>query len=1113
MGLRLVYGRAGTGKSQFCFKEISEKINNKEKIYVITPEQFSFTSEKKLLDTIKTKAVINAEVLTFERMAYRVINEVGGITRINLSDLGKSMLFYDILDSNKKNLQFLGNGEQNVDLVETTIAEFKKHGVRQENLEKVVNQEEDNYLKAKLEDMNILYKSFEDRIQNKYIDENDLLTMLNMQIKKCDMFKNTIIYIDEFAGFTTQEYKIIEQLLSIAKEVTITVCSDDITNSNKPDSDIFYSNKQTVSKLISIAKDNGLLIEKSVFLEDTHRFKSKELKHLEKNIYDMPYNIYKDEIQDIKLFLASNPYSELEYVANQITMLVRNEKYRYRDIGIITKNKDLYSGLAKAIFAKYEIPVFIDEKRQLSQNILVQFILSVLEVFSRNWSYEAVFNYIKIGFCDIEVDDYFILENYCNKWGIKQSKWYKSDWEFENENNEYINIIRKKVVNPLLEFKSKLSRTKTVEDITRAIYEFLVENNINEKLQKKIIMLEEIGEFDIASEYTSSYNIVMDLFDEMVLILGNQKVKFDKYIKILKTGLNHTGLGKIPQLADQVILGDVDRSRSHKVKAIFVIGLNDGMFPSIHKDEGFFNDKDRDSLEKRGINLAKGTTNKLYEDNFNIYKALTTSEEKIYLSYPSSDEEGKSLRPSVLISKIKKIFPSIIEKSDVINKEEIIKAKAVTFDELLKNIRDYQDGVEISKIWFEIFNIYKEDEEWKYKLERALAGLKHHNIPSKLSKENVDRMYGTVLKTSISKLEKYKSCAFSFYLKYGLRIKDKGEFKVQSINTGSLMHEIIDEFFNVINNNDIKIKELTSNQIENIVGEIVDEQLKLKKNYIFTSTAKYRILVNRLKKLIIRAINYIIQTLVQSEFELLGNEIEFKDGKHYPAIKLELEDGKTVEITGKIDRIDVAKTKDGNYIRIIDYKSSVKNIDLNEVLAGLQIQLLTYLDATCKIEDVIPAGVLYFNLIDPMIKSVKPMSDEEIEEKLKKEFKMQGLILADVKIAKMMDKTLEKGASDIVPAYIDASGNLSKTRSSAVTKEEFENLQKHITKTIREISKEIFSGNIDLNPYYNSKKKKTPCDFCEYKSICQFDVGNGKNEYKYIDNLSKEEILEKIKEI
>ena len=1112
MSFRIIYGRAGTGKSEYCYREIAQKIKKENKILIITPEQFSFTAEKKLMDAIDTQAVFNAEVVTLSRMAYRVISEIGGKNETNLSKCGKAMLIYSILSNNKKELKFLGKTDENVDMLDTAITEFKKHGISVEQLKQEIENQEDIYLKNKLQDLNVVYSGFEEQLAGKYIDETDLLTILAENIDKTDMFKDAVIYIDEFAGFTSQEYHIIEKLIQIAKQVTITICTDGLHEIKNPDTDIFYSNEVTVTKLLEVAQNCDVKIEE-IKLEETYRFKNSELKHLEKNLYENKPQKYNSQIKNIQLFLAKNQYSEIEEVARNVLKLVRDEGYRYRDISIITKNIATYSSLARAIFDKYDIPIFIDENRDLNQNIVIQYILGILEIFIKNWSYEAVFNYIKTGFSNIEEDDIFKLEKYCLKWGIKQNKWkkeftYGNYEEKDKADIERLEQIRKDLVTPLMNLKYKIDENKTVEGISKAIYEFLVEQQIYEKVQIKIQELNEIGQIDLANEYESSIQTIIEILDEIVLVFKDDKITIDKYNQILKIGFKNSSLTKIPGTQDQVIMGDVDRSRSHKVKAIFIIGLNDGEFPSVRKDEGFLNDADREVLKQNGIELAKGTIDKLYEDSFNIYKAFTTAEEKLYLLYSSSDMQGKALRPSMLINKIKKIYPMLQEQSDVIERRSEILNKKTTYEELIVNLSKLKEQDSIEKLWYYIYDYYQKNSEWNEKLKQSLKGLEYTNIPDKIDQNNIDRLYGNTLITSISKLERYRSCPFSYYLQYGLKIKPQEELKIQTLNTGTFIHEVIDEFFGTVREVGIKLEEITEEQLSEIINKIIDSKLGQNKNYIFTSTAKYRALVIRLKKIIKKALKYIIGTIVQSRFEVLGTEVEFGEKGKYKPIRLTLEDGKRIEIIGKIDRIDTAQGEDGKYLRIIDYKSSAKNIDLNEVYAGLQIQLLTYLDAACKEEDLMPAGVLYFSMLEQMIKSDKRLEQEEIEEKIRANFKMKGLILADVKVVKLHDKNLQNGNSALVPAYIGKDGELSEKKTSGVTAEQFKDLQKYMYTIIKQISKEILGGNIDLKPYY--KDKKTPCKYCDYKSICSFNMGGCENSYNYIDKKSKEEILSKL---
>lgn len=1119
MSLRLIYGRAGTGKSSYLYDEIKNKIYEESKIYIITPEQFSFTAEKKLMDSIGTGAVINAEVLTFNRMAYRVLKEVGGINKTDLSKCGKAMLIYDILTKNKKKLKYLGKSDENIDMIGTQITEFKKHGISVENLEETKDNTENRYLKCKMEDMLLVYNEFQKNIIDRFIDETDRLTLLAEKLEETEELKNSLIYIDEFVGFTKQEYEIIRKLLNQAKMVSITVCTDELEITKSPDIDIFYSNKQTAQRILNLANDEGIKLERNVNIEnELARFKCEELKHIEQNLYSVPPVKFDKEINNLKLFLANNQYSEIEHIATEIVKLVRDKNYRYKDISVITKNLDIYSNLCKAIFYSYNIPVFIDEKKDLNHNILIQYILSILEIFAKNWSHEAVFNYIKTGLVDIDEEDIYNLENYCLRWGINHSKWHASKWNYvedtkeSEEKAERMNELRKIIVNPLLELKNEIDQARNVTTITKCIYEFLIKNEIDKKLERKINKLTNDNMIEIAMEYQTSWKVLISILDEIVLVFGDNKISFEQYKQILTIGLKNSGLGKIPASQDQVIIGDVDRSKSHKVKAIFIIGLNDGMFPSINKNEGFFNDNDREYFKEQGIELAKGTLENLYEENFNIYKAFTTAEEKLFLSYSSSDSEGKSLRPSILVNKIKKIFPSIIQESDIIDKKLEILNEGTTFEELLTKLRDFKDGIEIEEEWFFLYDYFSKSNEWKEKLENALKGIYYtNNTQNAINAETIDKLYGNVLKSSISRLEQYRACPFSYYLKYGLKIKETKKLQVNAVDTGSFMHEVIDEFFNEINTRGINVKKIELEEINAILDEIINEKLKLNKNYIFSSTPKYKVLAQRLKRVVKKSMKYIVDSLKYSNFDVLGNEIEFKEGKTYEPIEIALNDGKKVKITGKIDRIDIAKLNGESYIRIIDYKSSVKNIDLNEVYEGLQIQLLTYLDATCQKDNFSPAGVLYFNLIDPVIKASKNMTEEEIENEIRKKFKMQGLILADVDVVKSMDKELEQGASSRVPAYLDKAGNLSKGKSNAVNKVQFEYLQKYMNRIIKQISEEILSGNIELKPYYNLKNKKTPCEYCEYKPVCNFNQNGCKNEYRYIGNYDKELVLDMIK--
>lgn len=943
MSLQFILGRAGTGKSNYCYEEIKQNIDKQNKIYIITPEQFSYMAEKKLLETIGRQAVINAEVLTFNRMAVRINGEVEGKTEKNLTKSSKAMLVQSILKENKQNLAFLGNSNENLSLAIRGITEFKKHNVKTEDIEQNIKNIEDIHLKLKLQDMQKVYLEYENKIKNEYIDEDDKLTKLAKKLEQSEEFKDSYIYIDEFAGFTHQEYEIIRSLMRKAKKTTVTSCIEPKEVNQNSETSIFYPNQKVIDKIVEIAQNEKIEIEKPVILEKTYRFKNEELKHLEENVYENRYTKYLREPKNINLFLAANPYSEIEYTAKQIIKLVRDENYKYSEISIITKNIESISSISKAVFGKYGIPIYIDGKDELSQNIAIKYVLEILEIFAKNWQQEAVLGYIKLGFCDIRKEEIYKLENYIKKWGIKGAKKYKEDWKLgENEEVvEEINNIRKKVVEPLFNLRNQLNSKNTAYEISKEIYMFLEQNDFYNKLNKKIVILEEHNELRLASDYKLSVENLISVLDEIVTFFKDEQITFERYSELLKTGLNYRELGSIPQTIEQVVLGDVDRFRTHKVKAVFILGMNDGVFPSINKNEGFFNDKDREVLKGLGLEIAKGTLDILFDEEFNIYKALTTAEEKLYLSYSSADKEGGALRSSVIITKIKKIYPELKEESDVINKITKITRPESTFDELLYNLREHRNGEKIDPIWFEVYKWYEKNQEWKKKLENALKGLKYTNKAEIINDENIEKLYGKTLKTSISKLEKYKECPFSFHLKYGLKIKETDEFKLKSIDTGSFMHDVVDSFFEEVKQEDLKT--LTKEEIRTIVYGIIEQKLNLKKNAIFTSSPKFIVLTNRLKKVVAESIYYIVEQMQNSDFNVLGNEVEFTN-------KMD-----NLEIVGKIDRIDVASNEEGSFICIIDYKSSSKSLDLNKMVTGLQIQLLTYVDIMAEKTNKEPA--------------------------------------------------------------------------------------------------------------------------------------------------------------
>lgn len=562
--LKIIYGKSGTGKSQKIYEDIKENLSN-EKIFLIVPEQSNLTTEQNLINYLNVKSLINCQVLTLSRMAFRILEEQSKENRKTLTKSGKAMIIYDILKKEEKKLKFLGKSDRNVDIIINMITELKKHNITEEILGNT--EISDEYTRLKIEDIKLIYQKYNDKIKENFIDENDILSIIAEKIKYSKMFENSLIYIDNFNGFTPQEYIVFEELLKASQNISVAVTADNLEVGDK-ELDLFYFNKIFAKKLIEIAKKNNKNI-KLDFCEKNLRINNEELNFLEKSLSSNKFKVYDKELKNIKLFLANNPYSEIEYIAEEILKLVKEENYKYNEIAIVTNNLEEYSLDSKVIFDKYNIPVFIDEKKDLNQNILIKYILAILDIYSKNWSYESVFNFLKIGMLDISEYDIFSLENYCKKWGIKYNKWFKEfNYEEINEEQTKLEILRKKIVNPIIEFKSKASKNKTAKEITKCLYDFLINNHVDQILDNKI---KQIGSQEINSEYNTSYKILVQVLDTIVECFGNEKMDFDKYRELLQIGFSQSELGKIPMSQDQVILGDSKRSRNSNIKVTFIL--------------------------------------------------------------------------------------------------------------------------------------------------------------------------------------------------------------------------------------------------------------------------------------------------------------------------------------------------------------------------------------------------------------------------------------------------------------------------------------------------------------------------------------------------------------
>jgi ATP-dependent helicase/nuclease subunit B len=897
----------------------------------------------------------------------------------------------------------------------------------------------------------------------------------------------------------------------------------------------------TYDKLIKIAMENNIGIDKPIILKGYKgRFSNNmEIKFLEENYFKYPCDSYNGDNKNISILKANNPYEEVEETAKKIISLCRDEGYRYKDIVVVSRNLDTYEKIVKAIFDSYDIPPFIDKKKDVDDNPLIILITSIIDIFNKNWSYESVFRYLKSGLIKINTDEIDALENYVLAAGIRGKKRWSEPWDyninynFQNNNLteedeimlKEINEIREKIARPLIDLHENIKGSHKASELCSSMFNFLCHLGINETIETWVQDFRKEGNEELAVQYSEIWNMVMEIFDEIVNVFKEEKIILKDFVNILSIGFQKKKMGLIPPTLDVVTVGSIDRIRSHSIKALFVLGVNDGVFPAVMKEDGVFNDGDREKLRNFDINLSEDSKAKTFGEQFLVYTTLTLPLNYLNLSYSIADFEGKTLRASVIINRLKKIFPKLKQSStiDDINKgkEDFIKDITMpkpTFNNLVKHVSSKNKKALNNPVWEEVHKWYCNHDNWQDKCEIILNAEAYTNQVKLIKEEKVKKLYGNRLNLSVSRLEKYVECPFAYFAQYGLGAKERKIFKLTPPDLGSFMHGVIDDFSKLVKDSDKQWSEIDDEWCKGKVDLIFQRKITEISSSIFNSSARYRYFSERLRRVLIKTILVIIEHMRRSGFQPVGYEVIFGENGDYPSIEVDLEDGEKVYLSGRIDRVDKLTLEEKEYYRIIDYKSGNKDFDLNSVYYGLQVQLMLYLDAILTNENLShnnsdneeskAAGVFYFRIEDPIIKGSKEMSPEKIQQAILKELKMKGLILEDVKIVTEMDKEIE-GHSLIIPASVKKDGNLGKS-SSLASDEDFSSLRNFVRKGLASTCERMLKGEIKIEPYKN--QDMAACKYCLYSSVCKFDSTLEDNNYKVLKKRDNDEVWSLIKE-
>ncbi len=1161
MSIRFLLGRTGSGKTTWFHEQILHKLRENPQgppVVYLVPEQMTFQSEYRIVQSPDVEGMIRAQVFSFTRLAWRILQEVGGISRFHIDQTGIHMILRKVIEEHKNEFHVFGRSAEQfgfIEQMESMITEFKRYCVTPDILQDEIVRigedasisEHEKMLAKKLTDILVVYRQLEQSLEGKYLDGEDYLQLLAEKLGRSRYIQKADILIDGFHSFTPQEMEVLKELMKHANSVTIALTVDKPYDEQAPyDLHLFRETGTTYQKLKKLALEEGCYVEEPFYLEGAPRFHTDSLSHLERYFDVRPTVSYQGN-PDVSILQAVNRRAEIEGIAREIVTLVRDHGNRYKDIAIIVRNAESYIDLVNTIFKDYEIPFFVDQKRTMLHHPLVELLRSSLEVITRNWRYESVFRCVKTDFFySMEQDISEMrektdkLENYCLSYGIQGHRWTsKEPWKYRrffsvdtdgpyvqtDEELAYekeINKLREMIVGPLHMLEKRWKRAKTMEGYCKALYEYMEDLDIPQKLEARMRKAEEEGDLAAAKENEQVWKAIIQMLDQMVELLGDHPLSMNLFTKMVESGLESLRFSLVPPSIDQVIVANFDLSRLSDIKHSFVIGVNDGVIPAKIKDEGFVSEEERELLANYGMELAPTSMERLLGEHFLVYSSFLCPSHQLYISYALADEEGKTLLPSSYIKRIKEMFPDLREKllfnepAELSQEEQLmfVHTPSTTLSNLAVQLQAWMKKYPIEPIWWDVYNALLDSEKWQGQTEQVLRSLFYKNEARKLEQKVSRELYGSHMEASVSRMEKFSACAFSHFASHGLKLKDRKIYRLEAPDIGELFHAALKHISDNLRKRGSDWKHLTKQECEVLAKEAVHLLAPRLQGEILLSSNRFQYIKRKLETIITRASQILSDHSKASKFTPVGLELGFGKKEELPPIQITLPNGVTMELVGRIDRVDKAEGTNGVLLRIIDYKSSNKALDLTEVYYGLALQMLTYLDIVISHSqgwlgtEATPAGVLYFHVHNPMIKTNGMAPEDIIEEEIFKSFKMKGLLLGDEESVKLMDQTLESGHSKIVSAALKKNGGF-QANSSVASEEEFTQLRTYVRKTFEDIGMKISEGETSISPY--KLKNQIPCTFCSFKSFCQFDTSLDENEYRLLTNIPKNEVIPSMK--
>lgn len=1130
--LKLILGRAGTGKTRYCLDEIRERLLASPEgppLILILPEHATFQVERELAATPQLGGFARAHVFGFRRLAHRVLLETGGAVRPHITELGKRLVLSRLLIQRQEELKMFHRAAKQRSFADTLagmIQEFKTYAISPEKLLAVQSQVDSEALSDKLQDLFLLYHDFESFLQFRYTDPEDYLNLLVDKIPLSILIQGAEVWVDGFSWFNPRELTVLREILRTAAAVNITLCiakADD--PEHRRETALFHRQWDTRRKLRELAAQISMETQETELSECRRFADSGLLQHLERQFFVFPPVSWHSEPQGLTIVEAANRRVEVEGIARDIIGLCRDKGYRWRDIAILVRDTAAYADIVETVLADYEIPFFSDRQRQPVHHPLAELLRSALEVVTERWSYEPVFRCLKTDLFAVQRDEIDQLENYVVEFGIRGYRWtnpwewtFVRQWSLGEEQElddvrqsqlDTINDIRFRAAAPLISFEQRVGKAENVREITVALYDLLAELRVPETLEEWAVKAEQAGDLVQAREHKQIWSSVVQLLEQVVETCGDQELNLSDYAAIINDGLEGLKLSLIPPGLDHVTVSPLEQTTIANVRAVYVPGVNDGVLPMRSRGEGILSDVERGQIAAAGLELAPGAAADSFAERFLIYTALTRASNYLWVSYPLADEEGKGLSPSLIINRLKELAGKATVKSLPVEpapgaEQDYLVHPRRSISALAAGLRLYKNGQVISQAWWDVYNWARQQPGLTSYLLQCLAGLFHNNTVDNLPDKLAGRLYtpGARLKGSVTRFESFRACPFKHFARYGLNLKERPVFRLQAPDLGQFLHAALKKFGERMQTERREWGSIAVEELGEICGEIAAELAPRLQNEILLSSAQYQHVSRRLENTIVRAVTRLAEFDQVSKFKPLAMEKAFGWGADaLPPLTYKLTDGITLELGGQIDRLDVAEHNGRKYLLVIDYKSGGAWLKLPEVYHGLKLQLLTYLLVAQNLakglvgqSDCQAAGVLYYFIKNPSLSAEIPLSPEQIAKKLNSMLKMPGWTLAEPDISRLLDSSIT-GRSEFLKIALSKDDTFWRNCQAYIkTADEFRLLLDYVGQMLITTGCDIVAGDIAIRPYM--LEQQTPCGYCPYSPVCQFDRLLPENDYR-----------------